>query len=288
MDILGLLTFNAVVDEGGVLAASKVLHTVQSNVTTRIKRLEGELGTALFYRKSRSLSLTPAGEVLLGYSRQILHLERQAIFAVQQVTDQGRAIKIGAMESFAAIRLPQVLFRLQQSCHGVDVKISTNTSQELVHSVLKHELDCAFIGGPFTHPDLIIQAVATEELVLLKSNTVKRTDTLIVFREGCVYRERALRWQKQHATTFEVMEMGTLEGILGCVAFGLGVTLMPKAVVEQSQHKDRLVCTTLDPELATVPTLLIHHKELPMLPGMEILGEALAQAVSVKLIPFKG
>ena len=182
---------------------------------------------------------------------------------------------MGAMESFAAIRLPQVLLRLQQNCVGVDVKISTNTSHELVQSVLKHELDCAFIGGPFEHPDFIIQTVATEELVLVKSNTIKRNDTLIVFREGCVYRERALRWQKQYTKTSDVMQMGTLEGILGCVAFGLGVTLMPKAVVEQSQHKDRLVCITLDPELATVPTLLIHHKQLPMLPGMEILGEAL-------------
>ena len=52
MDILGLLTFTAVVDEGGVLAASKVLHTVQSNVTTRIKRLEEEVGADLFYRKA--------------------------------------------------------------------------------------------------------------------------------------------------------------------------------------------------------------------------------------------
>lgn len=281
MEFLGLVTFHAVVDEGGVLAASKILHTVQSNVTTRIKRLEEEVGADLFFRKGRSLSLTPAGNVLLEYSRQILHLERQAKFAVQQITDQVREIKIGTMESFAAIRLPQVLLRLHQDCPNVDVTINADTTHALIQRVIKHELDCAFIAGPFDHPDLISQRVAIEELVVVKSSTVKRADTLIVFREGCVYRERALRWQKQHASVFEVMEMGTLEGILGCVAFGLGVTLMPRSVVEQSQHKTQLICVELESDLATVPILLIYHKELPMLPGMEILREALAQAEAV-------
>lgn len=282
MDLVALVTFQAVVDEGGIQAASKILHTVQSNVTTRIKRLEQEVGADLFLRKGRSLSLTPAGDVLLEYSRQILHLERQAKFAVQQVTHQGRDLKIGAMESFAAIRLPQVLLRLHTDCPSVDVRISTDTSHELIQRVLKHELDCAFIGGPFEHPDLIIQPVATEELVVVQSNIVKHTNTLIVFREGCAYRDRALRWQNQYASTFEVMEMGTLEGILGCVAFGLGVTLMPKAVVDQSQHKARLICLELESDLSSVPTLLIHHKEMPSLPEMKILAKPLTESEVVE------
>ncbi|WP_293266121.1 LysR family transcriptional regulator [Neptunomonas sp.] len=275
MEFLGLLTFCAVVDEGGVLAASRVLHTVQSNVTTRIKRLETEAGADLFFRKGRNLSLTPEGKVLLEYARQILHLEKQAKFAIKQSLDQGGEIRIGSMESFAAIRLPQVLLNLHEAYPSIDVKINANTSRELIHRVLMYELDCAFIAGPFAHPDLITRTVATEELVVVQSREGKRADTLIVFREGCAYRERALRWLRQHVSLFEVMEMGTLEGILGCVAFGLGVTLMPKAVVEQSQHKERLVCLPLDPDIATIPTLLIHHKESSMQSGMGVLGQVL-------------
>ncbi|SIS54187.1 LysR family transcriptional regulator [Neptunomonas antarctica] len=274
MELLGLATFRAVVDEGGVLAASKILHTVQSNVTTRIKRLEEEVGADLFVRSGRSLSLTPAGRVLLKYARQMLQLERQARLAVKQVMDQGGEVRIGTMESFAAIRLPYMLLRLHQACPSIEVKVQTDTSHALIQAVLKHELDCAFIGGPFDHPDLVTQAVAYEELVAVKSKVIQRSDTLIVFREGCTYRERALQWQRQHVSQFDVMEMGTLEGILGCVAFGLGVTLMPRSVIEQSQYRDRLVCVELVSELAIIPTLLIRHKNLPILPGMDVLAEA--------------
>ena len=58
---------------------------------------------------------------------------------------------------------------------------------------------------------------------------------LILFREGCAYRTRAIAWQRAqgHAVS-DAMEFGTLEGILGCIAVGLGWTLMPRRVVGQS------------------------------------------------------
>ena len=57
MELVALRTFQTVVEEGGVLAASRKLNTVQSNVTGRIRRLEEELGVELFFRKGRGLEL---------------------------------------------------------------------------------------------------------------------------------------------------------------------------------------------------------------------------------------
>ena len=64
MELIALKTFETVVEEGGILAASRKLNTVQSNVTSRIQRLEEELETKLFFRKGRGLKLAPSGKVL--------------------------------------------------------------------------------------------------------------------------------------------------------------------------------------------------------------------------------
>ncbi|WP_027856839.1 LysR substrate-binding domain-containing protein [Marinobacterium jannaschii] len=267
MDIQSLRTFQAVVEEGGILSASRQLNTVQSNVTARIKRLEEELGTALFYRQGRGLVLAPQGEVLLQYARRILQLEQQAGQAVRNVGESAGALRIGAMETFAALRLPPLLKQVRQAHPGVDLHISTDTSAALVEQVLQRKLDCAFVGGPVQHPDLVATELLQEELVLVRSrDNGSAALPLILFREGCAYRARALSWQREQGEQRgEVMELGTLDGILGCVAVGLGQTLMPRPVVSHSRFSDALVLQALAPHLATVPTVLIRHREaLPM------------------------
>lgn len=109
MELVALRTFQTVVEEGGVLAASRKLNTVQSNVTARIRRLEEELGVELFFRKGRGMELAPSGHVLLDYTRRILSLERQTSAAVRQVGESTGVLRVGSMETFAALHLPGAL-----------------------------------------------------------------------------------------------------------------------------------------------------------------------------------
>ena len=74
MDLAALTVFRAVVRENGVTRAAHKLNRVQSNVTTRVKQLEADLGTPLFVRDGRRLVLTPAGETLLPYAERLLAL----------------------------------------------------------------------------------------------------------------------------------------------------------------------------------------------------------------------
>ena len=106
---------------------------------------------------------------------------------------------------------------------------------------------------------------------------------LILFREGCAYRTRALAWQRTtgHAVA-DAMEFGTLEGILGCVAIGLGWTLMPRRVVEQSPHVNDLLITTLPSEIAQVPTGMIRLREAPPMRALQLLGNAITAATSTQ------
>lgn len=272
MELLSLKTFKAVVDHGGVQAASKALHTVQSNVTARIKRLEEELGSPLFYRKGRGLELTPAGNTLLEYAAQLLQLEQQAGMAVKQVGEATGEIRIGSMESFAAARLPGLLQALRNSHPNLMPKVTTETSGALVQKVLDYKLDCAFVGGPVEHPDLICKEVLVEELVLASAKNIEVPDTLIMFRSGCAYRDIALSWLRDAGRVdTQVLDMGTQEGILGCVAVGLGFTLLPRKVAEDSRYINDLNLELLSDQYSKVPTLMITHKGAMVMAGLDTL-----------------
>ncbi|WP_420597921.1 LysR substrate-binding domain-containing protein [Neptuniibacter sp.] len=278
MELLSLKTFKAVVDHGGVQAASKALHTVQSNVTARIKRLEEELGSPLFYRKGRGLELTPAGNTLLEYAAQLLQLEQQAGMAVKQVGEATGEIRIGSMESFAAARLPGLLQALRKSHPNLMPKVTTETSGALVQKVLDYKLDCAFVGGPVEHPDLICKEVLVEELVLASAKNIEVPDTLIMFRSGCAYRDIALSWLRDAGRVdTQVLDMGTQEGILGCVAVGLGFTLLPRKVAEDSRYVNDLNLEILDDHYSKVPTLMITHKGAMVMAGLETLLDLFTQ-----------
>lgn len=277
MELVALRTFQAVVEEGGILAASRRLHTVQSNVTSRIRRLEEELGTELFHRTGRGLELAPSGRVLLDFARRMLALERQMVAAVQKSGDQVGELRIGTMETFAALHLPQALKVLRQQRPGLELRIRTDTSAVLIDAVLRHQLDGAFVAGPVVHPELVFRALIDEELVQVHAaGTEPARLPLILFREGCAYRARALAWQRTigHPVT-EVMEFGTVEGILGCVSVGLGWTLMPRRVVQQSAHAADLVIETVPAQIGHIVTGLVSLLEMPVSAALRSLGDAL-------------
>lgn len=279
MELVALRTFQAVVEEGGILAAARRLNTVQSNVTSRIRRLETELGAELFIRKGRGLELAPSGRVLVDFARRILLLERQAGAAIRLVGESTGELRIGTMETFAALHLPAAL-KAVRAAHGLmELRVYTDTSAKLTERVLDHKLDCAFVAGPVVHPDLVFEELVIEDLVQVSAvgcNVVEQP--LILFREGCAYRTRALAWQRAigHVVA-DAMEFGTLDGILGCVAVGLGWTLMPRRVVEQFNHAAELQISDVPPEISRVSTGMIHLRDAPPMLALKTLSLAVMQ-----------
>jgi len=83
MELVELRIFKAVAEQGGITKAAAALHRVQSNVTTRVKRLEQRLGTRLFNRQGRRLVLSAEGKVLLAYAERLLRLSSEAQAALK-------------------------------------------------------------------------------------------------------------------------------------------------------------------------------------------------------------
>src|SRR5258708_2089023 len=113
MQLKSLRMFLAVCDSGSFGAAAQQLHTVQSNVTAHVKKLEDEAGVQLLER-SAPVHATPAGRLLEQYARRMLADHDEALALLQGSSRAAGALRIGSMETTAALRLPPLLARLQR------------------------------------------------------------------------------------------------------------------------------------------------------------------------------
>src|SRR5579862_3425844 len=181
VELIDLLTFTAVARNGGITRAAEELNTVQSNVTQRVKALEAEIGTALFERHSRGMTLTGAGRRLLPYAQRMAVLSREAVLAARDDGEPKGPLAIGSMETTAAVRLPALLAEFHRRFTAVRLTLKTATTAELVASVLEGTLDGAFVAGPIDHADLISTTAFREELVLV---TARRFTSLAALRAG--------------------------------------------------------------------------------------------------------
>jgi len=270
MDAADLKVFEAVARLGGMNRAANELNTVQSNVTARVRLLEGELGTPLFHRHSRGVLLTAAGQRLLPYAERMAQLLADARrAATDDGTPRGKLV-IGSLETTAAMRLSPLLSSYATAWPEVDLALRTGTTCELVEQVVSYRLEGAFVCGPVDHPELQAEVMFREELVLATARGVRTLDELIgkgdlkivVLRAGCSYRQRLEDiLARRGAVGIRLLEFGTIEAILGCVAAGLGVTLLPRALITGSRHADRIAVHALPVHEARVETLFIRHRE---------------------------
>lgn len=271
MEYADLRILEAVARHGSMNRAAAELHMVQSNVTARIRALESEIGTALFERSSRGVVLTPAGQRLLPYAVQLGALLQEASDAARDDGTPRGNLRIGSLETTAALRLPPILSAYARAYPEVGLVVTTGTSADLIADVLQYRLDGAFAAGPVQHADLTEEAVFREELMLVTPPALRRPDDIdrqralkiIVFRRGCSYRQRLENLLAQRGIqTAEPLEFGSLETIVGCVAAGVGITLLPKAVIAPAWREGRVVAHELPPEQARVDTVFIRRREI--------------------------
>jgi LysR family transcriptional regulator, cell division regulator len=270
MDTASLHVFEAVARTGGMNRAADELHTVQSNVTARIRALETELGCSLFERHSRGVALTAAGQRLLPYARRVAGLLADAARATRDDGQPRGPLTIGSLETTAALRLSPLIARYATACPEVDLALRPGTTAELIEAVLERRLEGAFVCGPVAHQSLIEQVMFEEELSVLAAPGIASLEQatqggiarIVVLRAGCSYRQRLeMLLARRGIAVPRLMEFGTLEAIFGCVSAGLGITLLPRGLVGPVWRDGRVSLHCLPPEEAMVTTVFIHRRE---------------------------
>jgi DNA-binding transcriptional LysR family regulator len=266
MDLSDLRIFVAVVEEGGVTRAAERLHRVQSNVTTRVRQLEDELGVALFLREGKRLHLAPPGQVLLDYAKRILALADEARAAVQDPRPRG-VFRLGAMESTAAVRLPKPLTEYSRRYPDVVLELRTGNPTQLATAILAGELDAALVAEPVAdtafekivafEEEPVIVAATGHPPIGVKGGLPK---TIIVFEHGCPHRKRLeALYEKVGQMPERIIELGSYHAMMGCVVAGMGVALLPKSVLGTFPESKRLSVHPFPAE-DRIATLLIWRK----------------------------
>jgi DNA-binding transcriptional LysR family regulator len=269
MELSDLHVFRTVVSSGGVTRAADRLHRVQSNVTTRVRKLEEDLGVELFVREGWRLQLSPAGNVLLGYADRLLALAGEAREALHESGPRG-VLRLGSMESTAAARLPRPLAWLAKHHPALTVELRTGAPYVLIPRVINGDLDAALVAEPVDDARLSTQVAWVEDYVIVagpghpRIRTPKDVHgrTLLVFEHGCPHRMRLEAWFAEHNVQVErVIEMGSYHAILGCAVAGMGVALLPKIVLDTFTERRRLSIHPMTGRYKSARTLLIARRD---------------------------
>jgi DNA-binding transcriptional LysR family regulator len=272
MELADLQVFRAVVRAGGVVRAAELLHRAQSSVTARIQSLEDKLGVPLFLREGRRLQLAPAGRILVGYADRLLELSREASSAMKVDRPSG-VFRLGAMESTAAVRLPEPLGRFHERYPDVALELYSGEPHDLVHRVLNSDLDAALVADPVSDRRLAVRAIYDEELVIvaeakhpaISSPRDVRSKTLLAFHHGCPHRKRLEEWfARSQVLPERIVEAGSYNLILGCVAIGMGIALLPLSVLEPYAGKSRIGVHKLPAKFGRARTSLVWRRAAPL------------------------
>ncbi|GKU77793.1 LysR family transcriptional regulator [Paenibacillus sp. L3-i20] len=262
-----LKIFQAVAREGSITKAAQMLNYVQSNVTARIQYLEAQLEIPLFRRSNRGMTLTAAGENLLEYADKILTLMDEAVKSTQYSDIPAGPLRIGSIETTAAIHLTPLLSGYHSRYPDVNISLITGVTHGLLQKVLDYELDGAFVYGPIDCPEIEHVKAFEEELVLIsepgKSDMNELlTKPMLFFDVGCTHRAKAESFLRETGlTTYQIMEFGTLAVIVDGVSAGLGVSLLPRSTIAKAEEAGIVASHRLPEEYRGLQVWFVHRRD---------------------------
>jgi DNA-binding transcriptional LysR family regulator len=273
MDLYQLETFLAVAEEKGFSRAAARLHRTQPAVSHSIRKLEEEIGEALFERSSREGTLTASGQLLRSYAERLLRLRGETMSALQELRslESGR-LNIAANEYTCLWLLPVLdAFRAHHPQIGVTVQrslashipdqlleraaefgiLSFRPEDARLHAVAVYTDSVTFVVDP-KHPLALRQQVSIRELG--KENFIAHT-------VASPLRQRVIETFARHQTPLNMgVELPSLEAIKRFVARGNGVALVPGLTVQPELARGELVQVAV-PELRIARRLWLAYRE---------------------------
>lgn len=239
MESLELRIFREVAIAGSLSKAAENMCYVQSNITAHIQKLEKELGTVLFVRHNKGITLTRNGEKLLSYANSILDLTDKAKYEFQQDT---HGLHIGATQTLAAYKLPLWLSHYQKDFPDVNVSVLTENQEQLVELVSHQVVDCAFVEKKYVSEQLQSIFSFDEELCLIapvqSDEKLLRNSPIITNKiPTCPYRRILLEWAALQSSEMpKIIEFDTIEAIVHSVSLGMGISLLPYSTISNREE----------------------------------------------------
>lgn len=230
-----LRTFVAIAETGSfTLAASSVFRT-PSAVSMQIKKLEEMLGRPVFTRDARSVSLTNDGEMLLGYARRLLAINREAVskFIIPDITG---VVRLGSPDDYGERVLPAVLKRFAETHPAIAVDVTIDQSINLKKRMAERQLDLIIITCCERTAPSEAEILLTEPVVWggARGGSAHLREPLPVslWEEGCIWRANALEALGEIGRNYRVAYMSAhTAGQRAAILADLAVAPLPRSFI---------------------------------------------------------
>ncbi len=236
LDLLRALVM--VADCGSFTTAATRLHSTQSTVSQKVRRLEELAGHRLLERGHRDVHPTDAGHTLLGYARRMLDLNEEMVQALAGATVE-TAVRIGVPEDFVNAQTTRMLAAFSRRHPQVKLEISSGLSRDLAHGFDHGELDLV----------LVKQRRNTRQAVHCRREPMHWIDSqrssslqldplpLVTFPPRGLYRDEMIQAVEALGLRWRIaFTSSSLSGIQGAVADGIGISLLPRRAVNR-EHR---------------------------------------------------
>lgn len=183
MDLQHFRCFIVLAEKLNFRRAADALHLSQPHLTRLIAQIEKETGTSLFYRTTRRVSLTPAGEVFLAEARAILMRVEQAIYATRQAAEPD-SLSIAFTEMARHSVVPKILSVFRDRYSHIKLSILEACTEEQVEALHEAKVDIGFLHPPLRSQLLEVLPIYQERfMIALPSNHPLARQTEISFTD---------------------------------------------------------------------------------------------------------
>jgi len=301
-----LQVFYTVARQLSFTKAADILYMTQPAVTFQVKQLEEHFNTRLFERSHGKISMTPVGDLVLGYAERILALTGEMEARVGELTGQVTGpLMIGASTTIAEYLLPRILGEFKERFPQVQAQLTVANSETVAAKVADHSLDVGLIEAPSHHPNLTTLACCEDELVMICApNNALSSRTSVKAREiadqpyvsrelGSGTREVVDGFFKDNGVNPDdlhiEMELGSREAIKGAVEANLGVAIMSASTVNKEIQLGTLVAVPLVPRLTRELTMVYAPEKFrsKLLDAFITFVDNKFQQCSTDVIPLK-
>lgn len=241
--------FYTVAERGSFSAAAQALYMTQPAVTMQVQSLEEYCGTKLFMRSTKKIELTEAGTVLLPYAKQCIELFRETDDAMANFTTSLKGkLLLGASLTVSETILPRWLGPFGKEYPDIQISLKVMNTAQLIEEIETHQLNFAIVEAPVKHPDMVVEAVMEDELMLIVPadhplTTLEHVSFSDVVPYPFIMREQGSGTRKvmediitSHGYNVSdlkiIMELGSTGAIKSAVEASLGVSILSKTAVK--------------------------------------------------------
>ena len=267
----------------------------QPTLSGQIKKLEEELGVAIFERTSRSVEITPVGEVILAHARQMME-QADAIEQLARAQQDPLAgpLRVGAIPTLSPYLMPLILLPLKKQHPQMKLVLAEELTDILLERLRNHEIDAALLATPVEEQGLVSVPLFdepfwvayprkhrfyTKEKVTLRD---LETENLLLLSEGHCLAKQAMDVcrikSREDQGEMADLRASSLETLIQLVRAGFGITLVPALAMQGAWVTGSgVVAQPLTIADASRRVSLVYRQSFPRMPALQTLAEIILE-----------